>query len=175
MKLLKRIAILTLQCFWFLCIAIPILMYLERPPVTTYGKREIMNPGKKVAPGGVLMVSIAAPMSKDCDGEVERIITDSTGREYPFAREERPHREEYPVEITVPLGTYPGPAQYWARVYWSCNWIQRFFPRVVIQPPIEFEILPVEGQVPLSEQQGIYMLPPDPTSVAAGSAVQSRE
>lgn len=168
---LKKLFILTLQCMWFMAIGLAILMYLERPPISTYGKREILNPGKKVAPGGVLIISISAQMTKDCEADVIRVITDSTGREYPFAIEPRPRREEYPVELTIPLGVYPGKAQYWARIYWRCNWVQQWFPKEVKQPPIEFEILPAEGQFPQSDQQGIYMLP-DNTSIVNQGEIQ---
>lgn len=158
--LILRIIKLTAMCLYFLAIAMPILMFLERPPVQQqYGKREILNNGRKVAPGEQLKIHIAAVMTKDCEGQVIRIITDSTGREFPFAIEDRPRSEDYVVEVTVPLGSYPGPAQYWGRIYWACNWVQRWFPKEVKQPPLDFEIVPAEGQLPIPEQQGIYETP----------------
>lgn len=167
MNFVWRVIKLTLQCLWFLAIAIPIFQFLERPPVPQlYLKREIMNPDKKVAPGGTLIISIAAPMTKDCDGKVLRVITDSTGREFPFAIEPRPQREEYPVELTVPLGVFPGKAEYFATIYWSCNWVQQWFPKEIKQPPLEFEILPAEGQISNPAQQGIYEAPEQKSELA---------
>lgn len=167
MKYFKKIFILTLQCLWFIAIALPIMLYLERPPTTIGGKREILNPDRKVAPGGVLMLHITAPLSKYCPGEVVRIITDSTGREYPFAKEPRPNRDDYNVEVVIPLGVYPGKAEYWAKRYWQCNWVQKFFPREDEQDKLEFEIIPADGQMQLDGQQGIYMLPDDNSIEAA--------
>ena len=157
MSFLKRVTILTLQCLWFLTVAIPIMMYFERPPVSTYRVREIEKP--IVAPGETLKIKIAATLSKDCPGSVIRIITDSTGKPVEFAEEPRPEFETYTVLLVVPLGSFPGPAKYGARVFWRCNWIQEWFPREVSQPPIPFEITPVDGQLPLPGQQGIYQAP----------------
>lgn len=177
MTFIKRMIILTLQCLWFLAIAIPIFMYLERPPVAQYSIRQIVNEDgslppigtlAKVAPGETLYIHIKALLTKDCPGEVVRIITDSTGREYPFEREERPVADEYVIEKTVPLGAYPGEAEYWGKVYWKCNWIQNIFPKEITQPPLKFEILPAKGQLPNPEQQGIFMQDPNKLSATIG-------
>lgn len=161
----RKIISLTLQCLWFLAIALPILMYLERPPVSSYKVREITNPIKpgetlpSVAPGETLHMRFQATINKECPGTVIRTILDSSGRPFNFVEEPRPELEAYPIDLIVPLGTFPGPAQYFARVRWRCNWVQEWFPKEVRQPPLDFIVEPAPGQVLIPEQQGIYVMP----------------
>lgn len=149
---LRRLFILTLQCVWFLMVAIPIMLYFERPPVTLYAKREITP--EKVYPGEEITINIDAPLTKDCPAMVYRSIHDSSGRVFTFDPEMRPSKQTYPVKKVVPIDSFPGPAEYNATLEWSCNWVQSFFPRIVVQPPIPFMILPKPEQLPLLEKQG---------------------
>lgn len=160
MKLVWKMITLTLHVLYFLAIGLPILMYLEKPPVSTYARREIDPKTLKVAPGEEVLINISAAVAnKECDGKVVRTITDSTGRSFDFAPEPRPLLETYTVPLTVPLGAYPGEAEYSATIYWSCNFVQKFFPTVIVQKPLKFEIIPAAGQLPNPEQQGIFMVP----------------
>lgn len=151
----------TALCLWFLAVAMPILLFLERPPVSVYQDRDVEP--KQVLPGEEITILIKASMSKDCPAQVLRVITDSTGRTFPFELEDRPKRESYPVKKIVPIGVYPGPAEYQATVYWQCNWVQRmmlaigkpqWYPFIVKPPAIPFEILPTPEQLPMLEKQG---------------------
>lgn len=160
MKYFWKLITLTLQILYFLAVGLPILMYLEKPPVSSYSKREIDPTTLKVAPGEEVKINISAPIAnKECDAKVIRTITDATGRAFDFAPEQRPIMETYQVPLTVPLGAYPGEAEYSATIYWSCNFVQKFFPTVVVQKPLKFEIIPADGQLPNPEQQGIFMVP----------------
>lgn len=151
----------TLLCIWFIAVAFPIFMFFEKPPVSVYQDRSI-EPAS-VYPGEDIIVNIKASMSKDCPAQVLRVITDSTGRTFPFELEDRPKRESYPVKKTVPIGSYPGTAEYQATIYWQCNWVQRMFLRMgkpswypfIVQPPaIPFEIKATAQQMPMLEKQG---------------------
>lgn len=167
MILIKKLIVLTLQCLWFLAIAMPIMLYLERPPVSNYNKREIDPSTLRVAPGQDLKINISANISnKECDAMVVRTITDSTGRPFEFASELRPQQVSYQIELTVPLGTYPGPAQYTAKIFWSCNFMQNWFPKIITQSPLLFEILPADGQLPMPQQQGVYEAPEQKSELA---------
>lgn len=161
----------TLLCLWFLCVAFPILLFLERPPVSIYQDRYIEP--KKVYPGDEITINIKASMTKDCPAEVLRVITDSTGRQFPYEIDERPKRESYPVKKIVPIGVYPGPAEYQATIYWQCNWVQRLFlsigrpawyPFIVKPPNISFEVLPTPEQLPMLEKQGKIYIEPTPST-----------
>lgn len=147
-----KLFILTLQCLWFLAVAIPIMLYFERPPVSVYVDRSI-EPAK-VYPGEEITINIKAAKTKDCPAVVYRELHDSSGRVFTFDPEPRPKQETFPVKKVVPIDAFPGPAEYHATLEWSCNWVQKFFPRVVDQPPISFEIMPTPEQMPLLEKQG---------------------
>lgn len=172
-----KLVILTLQCLWFLTVALPIMLYLERPPVSIYSDRSI-EPAK-VYPGQEITINIKAALSKDCPAEVLRTITDASGRPFDFELEARPKRESYPVKKIVPLGAYPGKAEYQATVFWKCNWVQEIFPYKVVPPPIEFEILKAPEQnlpllqspsVPLPNDEDTLLVEPKITATTIAPA-----
>lgn len=163
----------TLLCIWFITVAFPIFMFFEKPPVSVYQDRKIEP--SKLLPGEEFTIHISASMSKDCPADVRREVTDSTGRPIDLGITPRPKRESYPVTMTVPIGAFPGPAEYQATIYWQCNWVQKLFlsfgspswyPFVVKPPPIPFEILPTPEQLPLLEKQGKinYLISPTDTT-----------
>lgn len=134
-----------------------IYWFNEGVPVA-YSIRKVMTP--KVAPGDELKIKIVAEITKvSCKANVLRSIVDSAGVIHSVVPENRPAFSDYIVTLTVPLGAAPGPAKYRARVEWTCNPVQRYFPLVILQPEMEFEIVPVEGQMQMPEQQGIYQKP----------------
>jgi hypothetical protein len=136
--------------------ALFIYLYNEPPPVT-YSRRQVLTP--VVPPGGELQIRISSDLTKRCSSEVYRTIVDVTGRPFDFVPEPRPLSTDYTIKLTVPLGAAPGPAYYSARVAWSCNMVQKYFPQEVIQRNIDFIIAPAEGQLPMPQQQGVYQVP----------------
>lgn len=136
--------------------ALFIYLYNEQPPVS-YSRRQVLTP--LVPPGGELQIRISADVFKRCSSFVHRTIVDSTGRPFEFVPEPRPVETDYVIKIVVPLGAAPGPAYYSARVQWSCNLVQQWWPQEVTQRNIDFTIAPVEGQLPMPGQQGIYQKP----------------
>lgn len=153
---LIRILKFTSHLLLFALIAIPIWFFYEPPPVS-YSVRKVLTP--TVAPGDVLKIQISADIQKQCDALVFRTIIDSTGLPFTLEAETRPNETDYVVEVPVPPGATAGPANYRARLLWSCNFVQRWFPREVIQRNIPFVIAPLDGQMPMPERQGIYQAP----------------
>lgn len=157
---MKRFILWTFATFILGAIALSpalfIYLYNEPPPVN-YSRRQVLTP--VVPPGGELQIRISADITKRCSSQVFRTIVDTTGRPFEFVPEARPVQTDYIVRITVPLGAAPGPAYYSARVEWSCNLVQQYFPQEVTQRNIEFTIAPAEGQLPIPQQQGIYQKP----------------
>lgn len=171
----RRIFLLTLQCLWFLAIAIPIMMTFERAPVTKWTKRDVLNPNSTVPPGEDLKIRIEATINKECPGTVIRQIIDSKDRLFTFAEEPRQELDAYTVELNVPLGATAGPAKYTARIRWRCNWVQEWWPKEIRQAPLDFIIAPSEGQVPDPAQQGLYSDPENLDDVVLNGALQYTE
>lgn len=136
---------------------IGIFLWTQNPPVA-YSRREILTP--QVYPGEPLRIRIAADVATNCDATVMRVIRDASGRRHGFDPEHRPHEPEYVVEIITPLEAWPGPAAYLGTVAWSCNFVQRWFPRVIIQRELPFTILAPEGWTPPYLQQQTPPIPP---------------
>jgi len=151
------------QVLFLAAIAVPIWMYFEPPPVS-YSQRKVLN--EKVAPGETLRIQISADIQKQCPAVVYRTIVDSTGLPFDLLPVPRPNETDYVVEVPVPLGVSPGPAYYKARLLWSCNIIQKWFPREVIQRNITFIIEPSDGQLPVPERQGVYEKPVEKSELA---------
>lgn len=140
-----------------------VLLFREQPPIS-YGRREILN--SQVPPGGTLKIAIASDIVKDCDAIVYRSIIDGNGTLFELAPEARPKKTNYTAEVPIPLGAFPGKAYYAPKIEWRCNFIQQFFPKIVIQRQLEFEIVPSEGQLPMPQQQGIYAMPAQKSELA---------
>lgn len=133
-----------------------ILLLKEESPIPVgTSKREVLTPF--VAPGEKLIVHIEADLTKTgCKAKVFRSIVDSANVVTNYDPEERPSFTKYDVPLTVALGAAPGDAEYQARVEWNCNFIQAIFPRVTVQRPLKFIIVPADNQKQLPDQQGIY-------------------
>lgn len=130
----------------------PLLIFWanEQVPVA-YSTRSALTP--QVAPGGELRIKIKAEISKpSCKATVFRSIVDSADIIYDIVSVNRPAFADYEVVMTIPLGAAPGKARYRARVEWNCNPVQKYFPLVILQPELEFEILPVQGLYITPEQ-----------------------
>jgi hypothetical protein len=135
--------------------AIGVLLYREVP--SNYDRREILTP--KVPPGGTLRILIEADITKDCDAIVYRTIVSSAGYVFELEPEKWLKTTNYIIEVPVPLGITPGPAEYAAEIDWRCNIVQQFFPKRTVQRKLRFEVVPSEEQLPIPQQQGIYPMP----------------
>lgn len=136
--------------------ALAIYWYNE-PPAVTYSQRKVLTP--QVAPGDNLLIAVSAEMGKFCSSTVTRSIIDSAGVVTTFEPAARPAMSSYTINLPVPLGAFPGPARYSADVAWECNPLQKWFPYMVHQADIAFEIVPASEQEQLPERQGIWKRP----------------
>ena len=117
------------------------LFYLYEPPASISYYRGVLN--DPVPPGGSLKIHVRATMSKVCKANTERYLVYGDGmgaREYIFPQVIRPSSLDFTYELPIPIDAPRGPAHIRAVVSWECNFIQHFFPIVVIQPPLDFTI-----------------------------------
>ena len=141
--------------------AVLIVMINMEPPIH-YGGREVLTP--EVPPGGKLRIDVSSEVKNGCDAMVYRSIVDSTKATTEFEVISRNQIPNQIIELTVPLGATPGTAFYQARIDWSCNFVQKFFPYTVNQRPLKFKIVPLPKQEQSLEQQGVYE-PPNPITM----------
>jgi len=152
---------------WITIPAVVIYWYNETVP-TTYINREVLTP--KVAPGEALRIRIeTGEFRSRCSAKVFRSIVDAAGTIHSVITEGRPERTFYTIDVTVPLGAAPGGALYRATVEWVCNPVQEIFPLTIQQQDLPFEIVPIEGQMQLPDQQGIYQIPMKKSEIARRS------
>lgn len=134
------------------------ILYNEPPPII-YNKRDVLT--REVPPGGTLRIEISADVSSKCTAKVFRTIIDGNGVPFDLGEGRRNIQTNYIVEVPIPLGAAPGMSYYSARVLWSCNIVQKWFPQEIQQRALPFLIEPSEGQLPMPGQQGIYQAPAD--------------
>ena len=139
-----------------------IIVLINKQPPIYYGGREVLTP--EVPPGGKLRIDVSSEIKNGCDATVYRSIVDSTKATTDFEAISRNQIPNQIIELTVPLGATPGTAFYQARIDWSCNFVQKFFPYVVNQQPLKFKIVPLPKQEQRLEQQGVYE-PPNPITM----------
>jgi hypothetical protein len=150
-------ALIGIGCGIALLPGLLIYWFNESPPIS-YSYRRVLTP--EVPPGGDLRIKVSAEVKKPCIATVTRSIVDATGTVYLKEPITRPAFTDYTVEFKIPLGASPGIAQYRAKIEWHCNIVQDYFPMIVLQPELEFMILPLQDQEQVPKQQGIYL---DPT------------
>ncbi|MEP6827906.1 MAG: hypothetical protein ABJA10_07510 [Aestuariivirga sp.] len=120
--------------------AIPgVFLYMlnEPPPSLSYFRGVVNSP---VAPGGKLQIHIGATVSKMCEAEASRFLVDANGVKTEFAAVEKNQSTDFTYELNIPATAAIGPAKLMVIISWKCNFIQKLFPRIVKQPPLDFEI-----------------------------------
>lgn len=168
--MITRFAVYILLTFFFgaptIITGLLVYWYNEGVPIN-YAGRTMMTP--IVAPGDELRIRIEAEVAKPaCRAIVDRVIIDAAGTLHDVVSETRPERSSYIVVVNVPLGASPGKAYYRAKVSWICNPVQEYFPLVILQPDLPFEIIPAEGQLQIPRQQGVYQVPMNKSELMIG-------
>jgi hypothetical protein len=116
-----------------------LLFWWQEVADVTYAERKVLTP--LVRRGEDVVIRIATNKPSNCPASVRRSIVDSDGREFFFAREERPLMAVYLVRLHVPDDAAPGKATYRAVVARRCNPLQRLFPAESEQPPLMFIVV----------------------------------
>ena len=114
-----------------------IYMLNEPPPSLSYFRGVINSP---VPPGGKVIIRIGATTSKSCEAEATRFIVDANNVKTEFDTVMKNSSPDFTYELVVPVTAAIGPAKMLAVISWRCNFVQRYFPLIVRQPPLDFEI-----------------------------------
>ena len=102
-----------------------------------------------VEPGGKFRLSVKVYWTKSCYSKLYRDLIDGAGKLTPYEREVRPNEKglrQFTVDATIPIDATPGHAAWKVRTEWFCNPIQRRWPLVDVLDPVEFEIVPSQGE-----------------------------
>lgn len=121
------------------------LLLLDRRPVLTLGASVIVpNP---VHRGQMAAVVWSAVEHRNCDGEVRRVITDSSGVRHEFRAEPTVYHDamdagtrSFSRSFRIPTGAAIGPATYHSILIRWCNPVQQLWPMVERSPTTHFTI-----------------------------------
>lgn len=128
-------------------------MALDRDFPITMTKREVLNTDKKVMLGDRLRVRVSRMRSRSCPLVRRWTVIDGEGRRFDYEPEVfeaygavTPKGSPPDIEIigpVIPLDARPGRGRWVSVLSWECNMLQRAisWPIVMIQPPVEFEIV----------------------------------
>lgn len=124
-------------------IALIVAWYIERAPVELIDRSVI---AQNVKAGDFLQINNVLKWTKECSIYVDRVVTDSDG----VARNYQPadiykivpgsKTERIVAEIHIPGSAAKGPARYNSTFVWSCNPLQRVWPRRLKLPELRFTI-----------------------------------
>ena len=99
-------------------------------------------------PGGTIDIRFDVDRVRTCQVlNVGRYITDKDGVEhavngYTVSTDTRPGRESYSRTITIPDAVPAGPASYFLRIKYACNWLHNLgWPITVQSPNVSFELV----------------------------------
>jgi hypothetical protein len=124
-------------------ISLLVLWFIEQPPTDIMERSVVMQ---NVKAGDYLQIKNVLRWTKECSVYVERMITDSDGvaRNYQPADVYNIARgsqiETIVAEIHIPGSAAKGPARYNSTFVWSCNPLQRVWPRRLKLPELRFTI-----------------------------------
>jgi hypothetical protein len=99
------------------------------------GKIDTSHTATEVERGGTFRFTISNTPTRDCEGNVERLIIDAQGNRWTEPNMPITHKkgkvEHFERDIQVPIGIACGPATYQSHVKYWCNFFQQFCPIMV--------------------------------------------
>lgn len=107
-----------------------IIMAFDREAVAKFTDTKISP--SEIYPGQTVTISWRGNQYRACNGEIRRTVIDSSGRYFNYAIEPtgggtvRPSDARLTKEFMTPEGMTPGRAEYIAKVWRWCNWVQHW-------------------------------------------------